>query len=171
MSEPDFIVFKQHFEGNTIDEKIKKVPGVELMLPDNSIYAQKGKITSIDGQFDKTTGSISFRATFPNAGGMLRSGNTGKVRIPQLFTDAMIVPQEATFEIQDKVFVFAVGDSNKVFSKPIGVSGKTANYYFVESGVKAGEKIVFAGTGNLKDGMVIVPQPISADSLLKVKPL
>jgi membrane fusion protein (multidrug efflux system) len=171
MSEPDFIVFKQQFAGNTIEEKVKKVPGVELMLADNSIYAQKGKISSIDGQFDKTTGTISFRATFPNAGGMLRSGNTGKVRIPQIFAEAMIVPQEATFEVQDKVFVFAVGDSNKVFSKPIGVSGKTANYYFVQSGVKAGEKIVFSGTGNLKDGMVIVPQPISADSLLKVKPL
>lgn len=171
MSEPDFIAFKQQFAGNTIEEKVKKVPGVELQLPDNSIYAQKGKVTSIDGQFDKTTGAISFRATFPNAGGMLRSGNTGKVRIPQLFSDALVVPQEATFEIQDKVFVFAVGDSNKVFSKPITVTGKTANYYFVESGVKTGEKIVFAGTGNLKDGMVIVPQPISADSLLKVKPL
>jgi len=171
MSEPDFIAFKQQFAGNTIEEKVKKVPGVELMLSDNSIYAQKGKISSIDGQFDKTTGSISFRATFPNAGGMLRSGNTGKVRIPQIFSEAMVIPQEATFEVQDKVFVFAVGDSNKVFSKPIGVSGKTAAWYFVQSGVKAGEKIVFSGIGNLKDGMVIVPQPISADSLLKVKPL
>ena len=125
----------------------------------------------IDGQFDKTMGTISFRATFPNPGGMLRSGNTGKVRIPQLLSQAVVVPQEATFEIQDKVFVFAVGDSNKVASKPITISGKTAHYYFVESGLQAGEKIVFAGTGNLQDGMVIVPQPISTDSLLKAKPL
>lgn len=171
MSEADFITFKQQFEGNTIEEKVKKVPGVELLLADNSTYAQKGKISSIDGQFDKSTGTISFRATFPNAGGMLRSGNTGKIRIPQNFTQAVVVPQEATFEIQDKVFVFAVGDSNKVASKPITISGKSVGWYFVESGLKPGEKIVFAGAGNLQDGMVIVPQPISVDSLLKVKPL
>lgn len=171
MSEADFITFKQQFAGNTIEEKVKKVPGVELLLADNSTYAQKGKISSIDGQFDKSTGTISFRATFPNAGGMLRSGNTGKIRIPQNFTEAVVVPQEATFEIQDKVFVFAVGDSNKVASRPITVSGKSVGWYFVQSGLKPGEKIVFAGAGNLQDGMVIVPQPISVDSLLKVKPL
>lgn len=171
MSEPDFIVFKQLYQGNTVEEKIRKAPEVELLLADNSTYAQKGKISSVDGQFDKTTGTISFRATFPNPGGILRSGNTGKVRIPQPMSEVVIVPQEATFEIQDKVFVFAVGDSNKVASKPITVAGKTNAYYFVQGGVKPGEKIVFSGTGNLQDGMVIVPQPISTDSLLKVKPL
>jgi membrane fusion protein, multidrug efflux system len=171
LSEPDFIIFKNQFAGNTIEEKVKKVPPVELSLADNSIYAGKGKINSIEGQFDKTTGAISVRATFPNPGGILRTGNTGKVRIPQLFNNALVVPIEATFEVQDKVFVFAVGDSNKVASKPITVSGKTTNYYFVTDGVKAGDKIVFSGAGNLQDGAVIVPQPISADSLLKVKPL
>ncbi len=84
-------------------------------------------------------------------------------------TEAVVVPQEATFEIQDKVFVFAVGDSNKVASKPITVSGKSVGWYFVQSGLKPGEKIVFSGAGNLQDGMVIVPQPISVDSLLKSK--
>lgn len=171
LSEPDFIAFKQQFAGNTIEEKVKKVPPVELLLADNSVYAQKGKIVTVDGQFDKTMGAISFRATFPNAGGILRSGNTGRVRIPQLFAQAVIVPQEATFEIQDKVFVFALGDSNKVASVPISITGKTANYYFVGEGIKPGDKIVYSGIGNLRDGMVIVPQPISADSLLKVKPL
>ena len=171
LSEPDFILFKNQFAGNTIEEKIKKVPAVELALADNSIYAGKGKISSIEGQFDKTTGAISFRATFPNPGGILRTGNTGKVRIPQLYSDALVVPIEATFEVQDKVFVFVVGDSNKVASKPITVSGKTTNYYFVKDGVKAGDKIVFSGVGNLQDGAMIVPQPLSADSLLKAKPL
>jgi RND family efflux transporter, MFP subunit len=171
LSEPDFILFKNQFPGNTIEEKMKKVPPVELALADNSIYPVKGKLSSIEGQFDKTTGAISFRATFPNPGGILRTGNTGKVRIPQQFNNAVVVPIEATFEVQDKVFVFAVGDSNKVSSRPITVSGKTTNYYFVSDGVKAGDKIVFAGTGNLQEGMPIAPQPISADSLLKAKPL
>jgi membrane fusion protein (multidrug efflux system) len=171
LSEPDFIAFKNQFPGNTIEEKVKAVPAVELSLADNSIYPSKGKIGTIEGQFDKTTGAITFRASFPNPGGIIRTGNTGKVRIPQQFNNALIVPMEATFDVQDKVFVFVVGDSNKVASRPITIAGKTTNYYFVKDGVKAGDKIVFQGVGNLQDGMAIVPQPMSADSLLKAKPL
>ena len=171
LSENDFLQFKSDFEGKTVEEKIKKIPPVELVLPDGSVYQQKGKVQLATGQFDNSIGAISFRAVFPNEDRLLRSGNTGKIRVPKLSTNTLLVPQESTFEIQDKIFVFAVGDSNKVFSKPIVVSGKTAGYYFVESGVQAGDKIVFAGTGNLQDGMVIKPQPVSIDSLLKVKPL
>ena len=171
LSENDFVQFKNLFAGNTIEDKIKKMPPVELVLSDGSIYKQKGKVQMVTGQFDNSTGAISFRATFPNADRLLRSGNTGKIRIPNVLTNALVVPQEATFEIQDKVFVFALGDSNKVTSKPIVISGKTAAYYFVASGVKEGEKIVFSGGGTLKDGMAIVPQPMSSDSLFKAKPL
>jgi membrane fusion protein (multidrug efflux system) len=171
MSENDFMQFKNRFEGNTIEEKIKKMPPVELVLPDGSLYAQKGKVQIVAGQFDHTIGAITFRAAFPNTDRLLRSGNTGKVRIARELPAALVVPQEATFEVQDKVFVYSVGDSNKVMSKPLTISGKTNTYYFVESGVAAGEKIVFAGIGNLKEGMVIVPQPISTDSLFKAKPL
>jgi membrane fusion protein (multidrug efflux system) len=170
-SENDFLQFKNQFDGKTIEDKIQNIPPVELVLPDGSIYPEKGKVQLVAGQFDNNIGAISFRAIFPNADRLLRSGNTGKVRIPQHLSNAKVVPQEATFEIQDKVFVFVVGDSNKVASKPIAVSGKTASYYFVENGVQAGEKIVFSGTGNLRDGMAIVPKPMSADSLFKVKPL
>ena len=171
LSENDFQQFKNQFEGSTIEEKIKNMPPVELVLPDGSVYSQKGKVQLVAGQFDNSVGAISFRAVFPNPERLLRSGNTGKVRIPQLLKEALIVPREATFEIQDKVFVFALSDSNKVISKPIVIAGKTANYYFVDHGVRAGEKIVFAGTGNLQDGMIIHPHTISADSLLKVKPI
>jgi membrane fusion protein, multidrug efflux system len=171
MSENDFMRFKNQFEGNTIEEKIKKMAPVELLLPDGSVYAHKGRVQTVTGQFDNSIGTISFRAVFPNADRLLRSGNTGKIRIPQFLSNTLLVPQEATYEIQDKVFVFALTDSNKVVSKPITISGKTATYYFVESGVQAGEKIVFAGIGNLKDGMIISPQLISTDSLLKAKPV
>jgi membrane fusion protein, multidrug efflux system len=171
LSENDFLQFKSEFEGNTIEEKIKKMPPVELVLPDGSVYQQKGKVQLAAGQFDNSIGAISFRAVFPNAERLLRSGNTGKVRIAKLSNNAVLVPQESTFEIQDKIFVFALGDSNKVFSKPITISGKSAAYYFVDSGVKPGDKIVFEGTGTLRDGMAINPQPMSMDSLLKVKPL
>jgi membrane fusion protein (multidrug efflux system) len=171
LSENDFVQFKNQFAGKTVEEKIKNMAPVELVLSDGSIYEQKGKVQMVTGQFDNSTGAISFRASFPNANRLLRSGNTGKIRIPKILTDAVVVPQEATFEVQDKTFVFSVGDSNKVISKPIVISGKTAAYYFVEKGIQAGEKIVLTGTGNLKDGMVIVPQPITADSMFKAKPL
>ncbi len=171
LSENDFTAFKNEFAGNTIQDKLKNVPAVELLLSNDSVYASKGKIETVEGQFDATTGSISFRATFPNAAGTLRTGNTGKVRIPKLYTTSLIVPQEATYEIQDKVFVYIVSDSNKVVGTPINVSGKTANYYFVEKGLTPGEKIVLQGAGNLQDGMTINPQLISTDSLMKTKPL
>ncbi|WP_232825977.1 efflux RND transporter periplasmic adaptor subunit [Chitinophaga alhagiae] len=171
MSETDFITFQNNFPGKTLEEKLKSTPPVELILADNSTFAEKGKIGTIEGQFDKTTGAITFRATFPNPDGVLRTGNTGKVRFAQEVPSAITIPQEATFEIQDKVLVYTVADSNKVSSRPIRISGKTANLYFVSEGLKAGEKIVLSGTGNLKDGAVITPQPVPADSVLKSKTL
>jgi membrane fusion protein (multidrug efflux system) len=171
MSEADFISFKNKFAGNTLQEKLKQTPPVELILADNNAFEKKGKIETIEGQFNKTTGAISFRATFPNAEGILRTGNTGKVRLSHQVASAIVIPQEATFEIQDKVFVYTLADSNKVASRPISIAGKTANHYFVSDGLKAGDKIVTSGTGSLKDGAVITPQPVSADSVLKSKPL
>jgi len=176
MSESDFIVFKNKYEGNTLEEKIKHVPPVELILADDSTYTQKGKIELVEGQFDKTVGAINFRASFPNPSRILRTGNTGKIRLPQMFKSVLIVPQDATFEIQDKTFVYAVGDSNKIVTKPITISGRTTNYYYVSNGLKAGEKIVLFSQstmlmGGLRDGMRITPQSVSTDSLLHAKPL
>jgi len=171
LSETDYIAFKNQFAGTSVEEKLKHVPPVELVLANDSLYTTKGRIEIVDGQFNETTGSISFRATFPNASGVLRSGNTGKIRIPKLYTAALVIPQEATYEIQDKVFVYVVNDSNKVTGTPINVSGRTANYYFVDKGLSPDTKIVFSGTGNLQDGMTITPQIISPDSLFKARPV
>jgi len=164
MSENDFIQFKNRFSA-------KQMPPVELLLADNSVYPRKGKVEIVSGQFNSSRGAISFRATFQNTNGLLRSGNTGKIRIPQSITSAIIIPQEATFELQDKVFVFVLADSNKVAARPITVTGKSGDYYLVEKGIKPGEKIVYTGLDRLRDGVVIVPQPMSMDSLLKAKPL
>ena len=167
LSENDFIQFKKEFSGKNIQEKIKHLPPVDLLLADGSLYPHKGKIEMVSGQFDVSKGSISFRASFPNNEGLLRSGNTGKIRIPHLLSSVILVPQEATYEIQDKVFVFVVGDGNKVTSKPIAVSGKSGTYYLVEKGIQAGDKIVYAGLERLRDGAVINPRQVSPDSLKK----
>ncbi|HXO76039.1 MAG TPA: efflux RND transporter periplasmic adaptor subunit, partial [Puia sp.] len=171
MSENDFLQFSNQVAGRTISDKIKNLPPVELQLADRSIYGSKGRIELVEGQFDKTSGTISFRATFPNADGILRTGGTGKVRIPQVSSELLPVPQTATYELQDRIFVFAVGDSNKVTSKQLHIVRKTTDYYLVDQGVKAGDKIVFAGMDRLVDGAVINPQIMSADSVLKVMPL
>jgi membrane fusion protein (multidrug efflux system) len=171
LSELDFIGFQNKYAGATLQEKLKNMPMVELVIADNSIYSEKGKMSIVDGQFDKTTGAISVRAVFPNANGTLRTGNTGRVRMPQLISNALVVPQESTFEIQDKTYVYVVGKDQKVTSKPIKISGKTENYYFVSEGLQPGEKIVYVGLGNLKDGASIKPKVISSDSLLRAKPL
>ena len=176
MSEPDFIAFKNRYTGSTLEEKLKQVPPVELVLANDSVYSQKGKIELVEGQFDKNVGAINFRASFPNPSRILRTGNTGKIRLPQMFSSILIVPQEATFEIQDKVFVYTVADSNKIVTKPIAVSGRTTNYYYVSNGVNAGERVVLSSQstllmGGLRDGMPITPLMISTDSLLRAKPL
>ena len=171
LSENDFIQFKNQFPGNTIEEKIKLMPPVELVLADNSVYPEKGKVEIAEGQFSKTTGTINFRATFPNTQGILRSGNTGKIRIARTLGNSIVIPQEATYELQDKVFVFAVGDSNKVVGKPLTIAGTSGNYYLVHGGVNPGDKIVYTGLDRLRDGAVIQPQPMSMDSLLKARPM
>lgn len=171
MSENDFLKFTNQVPGKTIDEKIKALPPVELELADKSIYPSRGKVELMEGQFDRSIGAITFRATFPNADRVLRSGITGKVRIPQNNAGLLPVPQTATYEIQDRIFVFTVGDSNKVVGKQLHIVGKTQDYYLVDKGVQTGDKIVFAGMDRLTDGAVITPQLLSADSLLKVMPL
>jgi membrane fusion protein (multidrug efflux system) len=171
LSEKDFLQFENQFPGTTIEEKIKHIPPVELVLADNSIYPQKGKVEMASGQFNNSMGTISFRASFKNTDGLLRSGNTGKIRIPKSFASALAIPQEATFELQDKVFVFALSDSNKVASTPITVAGKSGNYYLIEKGIKSGDRIVYSGLDRLREGVMIQPQPISMDSLLKANPL
>lgn len=158
LGETDFVNFKAQYAGKNLQDKISHLPPVALVLSDKSSYTLPGKIDMIDGQFDKTTGAITVRATFPNADGLLRSGNTGKVRLSLQHNNVARVPQDATLELQDKVFVYAVGDSNKVAKQPIVIEGKSGSDYLVKSGLKPGQQIVLSGVDHLQDGMKIAPQ-------------
>lgn len=158
LGETDFINFKSQYAGNSIGDKIKKLPPVSLILADNNAYPKTGKIDMVDGQFDKTTGAITLRATFPNANGTLRSGNTGKIRLGLQHNDAILVPQSATIEMQDKVFVFTVSKDNKVTKMPITVVGKSGTNYLIKEGVQAGDQIVLSGIDKLQEGQVIQPE-------------
>jgi membrane fusion protein (multidrug efflux system) len=158
LGEKDFVGFKEQYPGETLKDKLKRLPAVTLLLADNTEYGKQGKIDMIDGQFDKTTGAITIRASFANAQGLLRSGNTGKVRLSLQHTNSLKVPQSATIEMQDKIFVFAVADSNKVKKQPITVIGKSGINYLVKDGIKAGDQIVLSGVDHLQEGEVIAPQ-------------
>lgn len=161
LGENDFINFKTQYAGTTLNDKLKKLPPVSLVLSDNSVYSQTGKIDMVDGQFDKTTGAITLRAKFPNANGLLRSGNTGRIRLGIQHDNAILVPQSATIEMQDKVFVFTVDKDNKVARIPITISGKSGTNYLISDGVKSGDKIVLSGIDKLQDGQAIQPEKSS----------
>ena len=158
LGEADFIKFKAQYDGATLNDKLKKLEPISLLLADQTVYPKQGKVDMIDGQFDKNTGAITLRATFANAQGLLRSGNTGKVRLSLQHEAAVLVPQSATLELQDKVFVYAVAEGNKVKKLPITIIGKSGNNYLIKDGLKAGDKIVFAGLDILQEGTVITPE-------------
>ncbi|RDC58493.1 efflux RND transporter periplasmic adaptor subunit [Pedobacter chinensis] len=158
LAENDFNSFNANYPGKTPADRIKRLPAVDLVLADNSIYPIKGKIDMIDGQFDKNTGAITLRASFPNASGTLRSGNTGKIRLGLQHDDAILIPQSATVEMQDKVFVFALNKGNKVTKMPITVIGKSGNNYLIKDGLKSGDQIVLSGLDRLQEGQVIQPE-------------
>ncbi len=162
LSETDFIQFKSKYAGNSIGDKIKKLPPVTLILADNSAYPQTGKIDMVDGQFDKNTGAITVRAKFSNPNKTLRSGNTGKIRLGLEHNDAILIPQSATIEMQDKVFVFTVNKENKVTKMPITVIGKSGANYLIKDGVKSGDQIVLSGIDKLQEGQVIQPEKSAA---------
>jgi membrane fusion protein (multidrug efflux system) len=158
LSEKDFVNFKEQYPGQTLKDKLKQLPSVSLLMADNTVYPKQGKVDMIDGQFDKTTGAITLRANFENPQGLLRSGNTGKIRLSLQHKDVLKVPQAATIEVQDKVFVFAVADSNKVKKTAITIVGKSGNDYLIKDGLKVGDKIVLSGFDHLQDGAVIHPE-------------
>ncbi|WP_316804401.1 efflux RND transporter periplasmic adaptor subunit [Pedobacter nototheniae] len=168
LGEKDFVNFKAQYPGQTLKDKIKQLPEVTLLLADNTEYTKTGKIDIIDGQFDKNTGAITLRATFPNPAGLLRSGNTGRIRLSLEHKDALMIPGSATIEMQDKVFVFTVGDSSKVKKRAITIVGKSGENYLVKDGVKAGDQLVLSGIDKLQEGMVIQPQKV-ADKVAAVK--
>jgi len=155
MSEEAFLQFKQQYSGKTIEEKIKRIPSVRLMLPDNSVYEEQGKVDIVQGQFDKSTGSIMFRASFPNAGGLLRSGNTGKIIMSQYNKNVIQIPQSATYELQNKVMAYVVGKDNKLKSVSLKIRQKTALNYIISEGLKPGDILVSKGLERLHEGIQV----------------
>lgn len=143
----------------SLSAAIAAMPEVQLQLSDGAIYPERGKVMTVSGTIDPATGAASVRALFPNPNRMLLSGSTGNIIIPRNQENVIVIPQKATYELQDRSFVYVVNDSNKVASMPITVEANADGRTFVvTSGLTPGQRIVIEGVGTtVKDGMEINP--------------
>lgn len=156
LTEKDLLELNQN---GSIEEGIKAMPPVELILADGSVYPIKGRVATVSGVIDAATGAASVRALFDNPSGRIRSGSTGTVSIPVVRENVIIIPQKSTFEVQDKRFVYTLNDSNKTVTTPITVQNiNDGKNFVVTSGLKAGDRLVTEGVGTkVREGMEIVP--------------
>ena len=142
----------------SIEETLKQMPPVQLKLNDGSLYAEQGRIESISGVIDASTGTVSLRAAFPNKEGLLHSGGSGTVVLPNIFEKCIVVPQGATFQLQDRVFVYKYIDG-VAKSAPIEVEKiNDGREYIVRSGLQVGDLIVGEGAAMLREGTPIAPK-------------
>ncbi len=157
-NETEFLALTKDLEGANTKQKLENLPAVELILSDNTAYPIKGQVETASGIVDQSTGAINIRASFKNPEGLLRSGGSGAVRIPQHFNNAIVIPQKATTEIQNKHFVYVVNAENKVVNTQIEVvAGNLKDAYIVTTGLKIGDKVVVEGITSLRDGTEIKP--------------
>jgi len=163
LSEKALLSFARRRAGNTLQDKLAKVPDVRLVLADGSIYPYTGRVETAIGQINTETGASSFRATFPNRQGLLRSGSSGSVRTFQPMKDALIIPQSATYELQGKRFAYVLGRDTAAHALPLTVVPTPDGASFVvQKGLKAGQEVELEGISGLKEGTKIRPRVVKS---------
>ncbi|WP_433903163.1 efflux RND transporter periplasmic adaptor subunit [Sphingobacterium puteale] len=158
LSERDFVRFQREHTGSTVAEKLQNAAPVALLLSDGQEYAKKGRIDAVEGQFNKNTGSITFRAKFDNPNAELRSGNTGKIVMAQQLKEMPLLPIASTVSYQDKIFVYTVDKENKVVQIPVVISGKSEDNFIIREGLKQGDRYIAQGFERLQPGMSVTAQ-------------
>jgi membrane fusion protein, multidrug efflux system len=147
--------------------KDKEKTSISLMLANGQPHKYKGIIETIEGEFDKNTGSIAFRAKFPNPDLLLKHGETGKVQLPVVLSNALVIPQKATFELLDKVYVFVVDKDNVVKSRNVIIKQKLSNLYVIESGLTLTDKILLEGVQTVKENDKIEMELLPAKEVIE----
>lgn len=151
-------------EAGSVQNALAKMPPVSLQLSNGETYPLPGKVISVSGVVDSSTGSATAKASFPNPDGLLHSGNSAKVLIPQTYSDVITIPQTATFEVQGLTYVYVVDNTGKLLQTQITVSPQNdGKSYIVTNGVEPGQTILVEGVGmTAKDGMTIKPKSAAA---------
>lgn len=139
----------------SLDKAVASFPEVSLELNDGTTYERKGRVDVISGIVDHTSGAVSVRATFANPDKRLMSGGSANVIVPYKYTDCIVIPQEATYDIQNRIFAYRVVDHKAVSTPVTVIEINDGKEYIVEDGLKAGDVIVAEGAGLLKDGTLI----------------
>lgn len=153
----------------SLNNAIRQMPEVELVMSNGQVYEHKGKINAISGTISESTGAVSLRAVFNNRNHLLRNGGSGTIIIPSELKDCIVIPQAATYELQDRIFVYRV-INGKASATEISVAPQNnGKEYIVTGGLKVGETIVAEGAGLIKEGATIKSKPAESDSLNTVE--
>jgi membrane fusion protein (multidrug efflux system) len=162
-----FRVSEQDYLEHTATSEADRPVNVRLRLANGADYPHAGVIDAVEGEFDKRTGTIAFRARFPNPDRILKHGATGKVIIERREPDAVVIPQSATFEIQENIYTFTVDDDDVVHATRVIPRGRIGTAFVLERGLSPTDRIVLAGTQRLKDGtqIVAIASDVAPDAL------
>lgn len=144
VSEPEYLDYQS-------SAKDKKQQQAGLLLANNELLKSKGKVEVIESEFNNETGNIAFRARFDNADNLLRNGQTGKIQMVVPLKNALVIPQKATYDIQDKTYVFVVDKNSAVHARPITIAAELSDLYVLSDGIAAGDKILLEGVQKVKD--------------------
>lgn len=160
VSENDYL----RFNSNQADSQMANKE-VELELSNGEMFSNRGRVETMEGEFDESTGAIAFRARFPNPEAVLKHGATGKIWITAREEGALVIPQKAVFEIQDRYFVFLVDGSGMLRQKSFKPKSRLGQNYIVEEGLKEGDIMVYEGAQNLRDGAKVKPRLVASESI------
>jgi RND family efflux transporter MFP subunit len=161
-----FNVSEKEYLGYTTQKENGEKGNITLLLANGQAHKYKGSIETIEGEFDKNTGNIAFRAKFPNPDLLLKHGSSGKVQLTNELKSALLIPQKATFEIQDKFYVFVVDANNIIKQRNILIKQRLPHLYVTESGLSASDKIIFEGIQSVKEGDKILTDFMSMQQVI-----
>jgi membrane fusion protein (multidrug efflux system) len=154
------------FSKNVMQDYTDDDNDVKLILANDTEHPYDGSIETIEGEFDSKVGNIALRAKFPNPDRLLKHGASGKVRIRQNLKKVLVIPQKATFEIQDKIYVYVVDEQNRARMKNFVPKLRIPHLYVVESGLNPSDKIIYEGIQDVKEGMIVATEQIPQKTII-----
>ncbi len=165
LSEKQLLSFMEKMKGSTMAEKVSQMPPVTLVLADGTVYPEKGRVETASGGIDSSTGTATFKVVFSNKINLIQNGASATIRIPVHLDNALLIPQTAVYQLQDKTFAYKIISGNKVISTAVTTSPTDdGNFVVVTDGIKVGDKLLLNGL-NISDSTVIKPLPVNTNAI------